>query len=109
MGSGSSKKPTNMLIETEHTKKIDEQIKKAEEMGTERERNEQQDSNLSAELREMNRRSDSARRSGSMNRIRIFNKNYADKITKLSKLRQTTGTMDRDEAAEIVREWKQNK
>ena len=98
-----------MLIETEETKKLNQQIEKSERNYEKDERKRQKAVNLSAELREMTRRSNSVERSQSQNRIGIFNRNFTDKFTELSRLRQTTGNMDRDEAVETIRQWKKEK
>ena len=66
-----------------------------------------EDSSLSHQLRRMNREADSVRRSGDKRKISAFNRKYVAKISRLSVIRQTTGTMDREDAVREVKKWKE--
>jgi len=98
-----------MLIETEKTIQFSRAIEKSEREAQEREMKERKASSLSAELRSMSRISESVERSKSQNRIGNFNNNMVSKISELSRIKQTTGTTTREEAADTIRQWKQER
>lgn len=98
-----------MLIETEKTIQFSRAIEKSEREAQEREMKERKASSLSAELRSMSRISESVERSKSQNRIGNFNNNMVSKISELSMIKQTTGTTTREEVADTIRQWKQER
>lgn len=95
-----------MLIVNEKTKRVNAFMDKVENERQERHKRAQEDAKLAGELRQMSREGDSVNRTNRIRNVRDFNTKFIGKLARLSKIRQTTGTMSRDDAARIVREIK---
>jgi hypothetical protein len=100
-------KPIIMLIINERIQKTAKVMDKINDEVSIRNRQDMEDTRLSSELRRMNREGDSVRRSGDIKKIDTFNKKYVKNFSRLSIIRQNTGTTNRDEVAKEIKKWKE--
>lgn len=66
-------------------------------------------SELSALIREMSRNAESVKRSGDVKKIARFNKQFFAAIRELTLIRGKIGRTDRDDVADIIKQWKEKK
>jgi hypothetical protein len=100
-------KPIIMLILDDKIRRTEQVMSKLNAETEEFRRKKMEDSSLSHQLRRMNREADSVRRSGDKRKIHSFNRKYVSKMSHLATIRQTTGTMDREDAVREVKKWKE--
>jgi hypothetical protein len=95
-----------MIIENEHTSRVEEFGRKADQEAREREERHREDARLTGEIISMRRHGRSLERSGNQQRISNYNRRFVSTISRISVIRQTTPRVtsaDREAAEDAMR------
>lgn len=96
-----------MLILNERIQKTAKVMDKINDGVSERNASDREDVKLSEELRRMQREGESIKRTGNLQKIKEFNTRYFNKFSRLSILRQKTGSANRDDIVRETKKWKE--
>jgi hypothetical protein len=96
-----------MLILNDRIQKTAKVMDKINVETSSRNSQDREDTRLSAELRRMQREGDSVKRTGNLMKIKAFNDAYFKKLSRLSVIRQKTGSMNRDDVVRETKKWKE--